>query len=611
MVTPVTIAPSPGPVDEVTPSWPAPALVDGPLEIRVVYPKPGDAITARDSNFLFGSIGAGTATLTINGAGVPVLPNGAFLAWLPVPEGTPAAYDLVAVRGADTARLRHVVRPPPPRVAWVDTGAALYDPASVLPAGWGRNAYRADEPVRVAVRVSAQARALLRLADSTLLPLAPSQRAPSGADGQVFQSEVPASRLSTKAHLLVVRGRDTARVAIGPLALADTALPAVVQLVPGGALGRGTPPAATDAVADSEKVVIGRNVPGGTYAWFLLPGTTVAATGRVGGAWRVRLDAQQEVWVSADDVVPLPAGTPLPRRVLGNGRATAAPEWVDLSFPVGDRPPYRVEVSGNRLDLLLFGTVANADIVNLRPGTSDLVRGVHVVADASDRARVTVTLSSAVYGWQVRMQGGALVLRLRRPPVVTTDAPLRGLTIMLDPGHPPIGSTGPTGLYEPTPVRWVAERLAPMLEARGATVVLTRRTDDPVPLELRPVLARRAEAHAFVSIHLNALPDGINPLPPRFGSGTYWFHPMSAPLAQAVQAGLVRRLGLPDEGTFFDNLAVVRNSWVPSVLTEGAHIMQPLQEAWLRTPAFQAAYAQGILDGLEAFFRGYAVPAGR
>lgn len=590
------------------PSWPSPSLEDGPLAIRVVYPKAGDAITARDSNFVFGSVGSGAATLRINGVEVPVLPNGAFLSWLAVPEGTPATYELVAARGPDTARVRHVVRPPPPRAPWADTAGLGFDPTSLQPAGWGRNVYRADEPIRVAVRGSADARVVLRLQDSTVLPLAAASRTATRSEGVLYQTDVAAGRLGARAQILLVRGRDTVRAAIGPLAVADTALPAVVQLVPGGAAGRGTTGGAPDAVADSERVVIGRNVPGGTYAWFLLPGTTVAATGRVGGAWRVRLDARQEIWVSADDVVPQPAGTPVPRRVLGNGRATSAPGWVDLAFPVGDRPPYRVEVAGRRLDLVLYGTAANADIVSLRAGTADLVRHVQVLADGSDRTRVSVELSAPVFGWQVRMQGNALVLRVRRPPAVAPDAPLKGLTIMVDPGHPPIGSTGPTGLYEPIPVRWVAERLAPLLEGRGATVLLTRTTDDPVPLELRPVLARRADAHAFVSIHLNALPDGTNPLVPRFGSGTYWFHPMSAPLAQAVQDGLVRRLGLPDEGTFFDNLAVVRNPWVPSVLTEGAHIMQPLHEAWLRLPAFQAAYAQGIVDGLEAFFRRWAAP---
>ena len=59
--------------------------VAGSLAIDVVYPRAGSLITARDSNFIFGSVGNGNALLTINGRDVPVQPNGAFIAWLAVP----------------------------------------------------------------------------------------------------------------------------------------------------------------------------------------------------------------------------------------------------------------------------------------------------------------------------------------------------------------------------------------------------------------------------------------------------------------------------------------------------------------------------------------------
>ena len=106
----------------------------------------------------------------------------------------------------------------------------------------------------------------------------------------------------------------------------------------------------------------------------------------------------------------------------------------------------------------------------------------------------------------------------------------------------------------------------------------------------------------FVSIHLNALPDGVNPYAAQ-GTGTYYFNAPSAPLARAVQAGMVRRMGLRDLGTYYDNLAVVRPTWMPSVLCEGAFIMIPEQEAAMRTPEFQGRYARGVAEGIEAYFR--------
>src|SRR5688572_22957374 len=141
-----------------------------------------------------------------------------------------------------------------------------------------------------------------------------------------------------------------------------------------------------------------------------------------------------------------------------------------------------------------------------------------------------------------------------------------------------------------------------LLEQRGARVVMTRTTPEPVALADRPIIARRANAHALVSIHLNALPDGVNPFRAQ-GTETYHYHIHSLPLAQAVQATAVANMGLPDNGAKRRNLALVRPTWMPAILVEGAFIMMPDQEAAMRTPEYQEKYARAIVDGLENYFR--------
>jgi N-acetylmuramoyl-L-alanine amidase len=135
---------------------------------------------------------------------------------------------------------------------------------------------------------------------------------------------------------------------------------------------------------------------------------------------------------------------------------------------------------------------------------------------------------------------------------------------------------------------------------------MTRTTRAPVPLGDRAITARRAGAEAFVSLHLNAYPDGVDPLRARNGTGTYFFYDQAEPLARAVQRGLVRRMGLPDMGINYDNLAVARQSWIPAILCEGAFVIIPEQEAALRDAEFQARYAAGVVDGLEEYFRSLA-----
>jgi N-acetylmuramoyl-L-alanine amidase len=513
-------APSPRPVP-VPGARPAPLVVKaaplppipevrGPLAITVVYPKAGTVVAARDSNFIFGSVGSGDATLTINGFPVRVEPNGAFLAWLPVPDTAAPRYDLVAARGPDTARYTHPIAFPPKRSA----------------------------------------------ADS--------------ADSAMARTPFPDS------------GRYEA-----------------IGLMP-----------SQNGLSDTDRVLPARPIPGGTYKWFLWPGTVVQVTGRAGGGtfWRVRFDSTLEAWVNASDMRQ-PPGAPLitvpPHRVVTAGRVRSDTGWVDVVLPVGasSPPPYLVDERGTDLVVTLYGTTAAPDVIQYTTSDS-LVRAVTWDPVTDDRAQFTVHLTTRPYGYLMLWDATAnrLVLRVRRPPVVDPSAPLKGRVIVVDPGHPPIGATGPTGLWEPVATLAVGLVLQQELIARGATVVMTRTTPDPVALEDRPAMARRASGELLVSIHLNALPDGMNPYTSH-GTGTYFYQPHSIALARDVQAGMLSHMGLRDRGIFYENFALVRPTWMPAVLCEGAFIIMPDQEAALRTPEFQRAYALGLADGIEAFFR--------
>jgi N-acetylmuramoyl-L-alanine amidase len=160
-------------------------------------------------------------------------------------------------------------------------------------------------------------------------------------------------------------------------------------------------------------------------------------------------------------------------------------------------------------------------------------------------------------------------------------------------------------LYEGDAVLEVGLKLRDLLTQKGANVVMTRTTPDPVELGLRPIISRRANAHAFVSIHLNAFPDGVNPFANN-GTLTLYFWPHSIPLGVVTQAALLSEFGLRDNGTKYQNIAVARGTWMPSILTEGAFLMMPDQEAAMRTPTSQEAYASAILRGLESYFTSLA-----
>ena len=77
-------APTPAPSTARSDSTALPPvpLVEGALKPTVVYPVANTLVESRDSNFIFGAVGNGHATLTINGAPVQVHPNGAYLAFI-------------------------------------------------------------------------------------------------------------------------------------------------------------------------------------------------------------------------------------------------------------------------------------------------------------------------------------------------------------------------------------------------------------------------------------------------------------------------------------------------------------------------------------------------
>jgi N-acetylmuramoyl-L-alanine amidase len=556
------------------------------LQVKVIYPSPNQTLTARDSNFIFGSVGSGLARLTIDGVDVPVYPNGAFLAWLAVPGGEKPRYELTATKGSETNTASVPVSIRAPALPVPDTGKLIVDRLSVIPAG--RVALRADEPVRISIRAPQNARVTFRSSDGGTRSLARNA-------GVGWSTEVPARDLAHGGSIIVHRGSDSVEVKTAAVTLTDPSAPRFAELLN----------ANDDAASDTDRVSILRPAPEGTYKWFLFPGTTLEVTGERGNWLRLRLDEQLEAWIDARAVNLLGESTIAPRRTAGNARVTVGDGFSDLRIPVTQRPAYLVEaVSPGEMRLTLYGVTGNVDIVNF--ATNDpTIRDVTWEQVATDRVRLTVLLKHEPYGYLTFWDRGAFVLRVRRPPAINAAQPLAGRVIVVDPGHPPIGSTGPTGLYEADAVLAVAEQLKPMLESRGATVVMTRTSRDPVALNSRPIIARRANADVLVSIHLNAHPDGTNPFRTN-GSGTYFFHHQAEPLARAVQRGLVRHMGLRDLGVNYDNLAVARFTWAPAILCEGAFVIMPDQEAALRTEEFQKRYAMGILDGLEEYFRGLA-----
>ncbi len=624
---------SAAPVDPNRGRLPAIPKSTGPLALSVVYPAKSDVVsTSGDYSFIFGATGTGDARLTINGDSVKVWPNGAYLAWLPFPKDSVMSFKLVAARPDGSRdslvyRVRRAPRAEPQTTPlWIDT-------LSFKPRGkvW----WPAGEYLPLSVRAAEGSEVRLVLPDGTVVPLANSVGYDDVSWGvRAFDRDTASLARSVRAdrYVGVLRGaafgadpgpllgvepapgcpRCRRRSAEG----ADTLL-AIVEAIKGADTVRARWPLRvslldslpvvveldddTARTGTTDRLTVGRAAPGATYNWFFPTGTRANVSGRLNGDLRLALSATSLAWITAADAHALPEGTPPLEAIVGSVSLASAPTSATLRIPLSARVPYLVTEEASSVTVRLYG--ASADVNWMRYGGEDsLVTQMTWDQATADEVTITLDLSQSVWGYRTRWDRTDLMLEIRRPPTIQKSRPLAGLRIVVDAGHPPGGATGPTGYREAEANLGVALKVQALLEAGGAEVLTTRTTDKPVDLSWRPFFADSVDADLLISVHNNALPDGVNPIT-NSGTSVFYNQPRSAAFARDVQAALVKRLELRDLGVGRGDLALVRPTWMPSILTEAMFMAIPEQESALRTPLGQKMYAEGVYNGVVEYLK--------
>lgn len=618
---PAVELPAPITVD-ASPALPAIDSVDGPLRLTVVYPPDSLAITAADSNFIFGATGSGLARLRVNGTHVPVSPNGAWLAFLPVPSD--GVYRLDATTGSDTVRLERTVVLP--RVPALASGEAFV-PDSDEPRG--AIALPAREPLVVAFSGQGGGRAALVLPDGRRVPMIERPIVDTGtaAAADFRTGTARASVARDVARYESVVALDTGWTSAdpdtrfprlsGPDVPADSAyamfelvvasdtfrmpLRATVVMLPQPVIRTGVVRVPDGAPSDwTARARPGRN---GPFHWFWHSGTRLRIDAERDGMYRIRLTDALSAWAPAGDILLMPAGTPAPEASITGVRMTPRADAIDVRIMSDTRLPFRVDGTERSLRITVYGATSAVNFMQYG-GLDPLVDRAAWSQAATGEFVLDIDLTEPVWGYATSYDPtNALVVTVRRPPAIDPDRPLAGLLVAVDAGHPPGGGTGPTGLTEAEANLAVSRELKTMLEAAGARVLMIRTDPMPVDLGSRPRLATEMNADILVSIHNNAFPDGVNPFENN-GTSVYYYQPHSLDLAKAVQAELLTELRLRDIGIGRADLALARPTWMPSILSETMFMMVPQQEAALRDPSVQRRIAAAHLRALERFLRG-------
>lgn len=230
------------------------------------------------------------------------------------------------------------------------------------------------------------------------------------------------------------------------------------------------------------------------------------------------------------------------------------------------------------------------------------------------------------------------------PPATKTpraDLPLSGLTISVDPGHNggnfshpeeidrlvPAGASGTTkpcnttgtetndGSFAEAQFNWdVAQDLVPRLERMGATVVLTRHSNDGVGpcVNERAAIANRAHAAVALSIHADGnLTEGAH--------GFDVIHPSTAEMVAPTMAGPSLELAEDIRGSLIgagvppanyvgedglderSDLAGLNLARVPAVLVELGNMRDEEEAAKLEDPGYRHRLAEALAAGIVAF----------
>lgn len=219
---------------------------------------------------------------------------------------------------------------------------------------------------------------------------------------------------------------------------------------------------------------------------------------------------------------------------------------------------------------------------------------------------------------------------LLRPALISRRAP-RPQLVAIDAGHG--GNDQGTenarlGLKEKVFTLDVARRLKQLLEARGYRTVLTRDADERVENPQRALIARRAGADLFVSIHFNSLfPDTKTT-----GAEVFTFtragqrsdssrgfgqpddtedeaapvnrhDPWSSVLAHALHRRTLAALKLPDRGQKTKHLGMLRGLDCPAALVESGFLSNEEEARKISTPVYRQKIAEALADAIDDYSR--------
>jgi N-acetylmuramoyl-L-alanine amidase len=344
---------------------------------------------------------------------------------------------------------------------------------------------------------------------------------------------------------------------------------------------------------------------GGAKYGYLQPGIRVTVAGKERGQYKIALAGSVVGWIPDEYVKLLPSGTPFPRSLAGSVSVTGNDTLDIVSLSLGQKLPFFAEQQLNPTAIVIdvFGATSNTNWMTHHL-TAKEVRNASWDQIGEDHYRLTLLLRHTQHwGFDCGYEGNALRIKVRRPPVIASQAtPLNGLTIAVDAGHggEAEGAVGATGALEKTFNLSMAKYLEAALKTKGAKVIMTRTEDANIMMYSRMDTAVNSGAQLFVAIHCNATGSNAD-MSKVSGVSTYYRYYGFQPLADIMYKHMLE-LGLNQFGVVGSfNFVLNAPIQMPNVLVEVAFMSNPEDEMKLMDDAFRKSVADKITAGFEEF----------
>ncbi|MEN6313911.1 MAG: family 10 glycosylhydrolase [Clostridiaceae bacterium] len=278
-------------------------------------------------------------------------------------------------------------------------------------------------------------------------------------------------------------------------------------------------------------------------------------------------------------------------------------KWDTLKLDYSSSLAATSAFDGSKLTISI--SAATSGVISKLPADSLFSSVTFNKKDSYGQYVLVLKPGQTIDGYYIEKTASGILLHVKRhAKAAAGGSPLKGITIMLDPGHggSDTGAIGPLGLNyaEETINLNTALKLRKELEALGAKVLMTRTTDVTLSLSDRLTASRNALPDMFLSIHANSMEDNVD-ISRIDGFSVHYKETLAAPLSEILLDQAVK-IGRTKKGIRYDNFYVVRGTWTPSMLIENGFVPNPNEFELLTSDNEQTKLAKSLAEGIAQYF---------